>query len=54
MDSEWQANVFASAFLMPPKSIINMTPYEISEHFGTSMQAATIALKTAKKSQVYT
>lgn len=53
-DPEWQANVFASAFLMPPNQICYMTISDVAKKCGTSMQAAEIALKTAKKSQATT
>lgn len=50
-DAEWQANFFASTFLMPPNIICNMTISDISKKCGTSRQAAEIALKNSKKSQ---
>lgn len=49
MDAEWQANVFASSFLMSPKLIRAMTISEIAEKCGTSYSAAEIAYKNSKK-----
>ena len=47
-DTEWQANAFASAFLMPARGIYaleqdlgdTIDPIEIAEHFGASLEAA--------------
>ena len=40
-DSEWQADVFASHFLIDEKLVTpGMTPDEISFTFGVSLQAA--------------
>lgn len=44
-DPEWQANTFASEFLMPHDMIQGMTPEEVSRACGTSREAARIALK---------
>lgn len=44
-DPEWQANVFASAFLMPKNLIRGMTPEQVSRACKTSLQSAMIALK---------
>lgn len=49
---EWQANVFASELLMPSDLIGNMEVEEIVEKFQVSKQAAVIALKNAKKSNI--
>ena len=49
MDAEWQANVFASAFLAPARLVRGMTPSEISDKCGISMQAAEISLKNSKR-----
>lgn len=46
---EWQANTFASFFLMPQHLIRGMSPKEIAKKFGTSYQAATIALESRKR-----
>lgn len=48
-DAEWQANVFASAFLMPPDKISKMTISEIADKCGTSRKASEIAYKNSKK-----
>ena len=48
-DAEWQANVFASAFLMPPDKISKMTVSEIADKCGTSRKASEIAYKNSKK-----
>lgn len=42
---EWQANTFASYFMMPRRLIVGMTAEEVSKYCGTSLQAAQIALK---------
>lgn len=44
-DPEWQANTFASYFMMPRHLIAGMSAKEVSECCGTSLQAAAIALK---------
>ncbi len=44
-DPEWQANVFAAAFLMPKRLIKGMTPLQIAQSCKTSLQSAEIALK---------
>ena len=46
-DPEWQANVFASSFLMPKDLIRGMSASEISTYCKTSLQSAEIALKYA-------
>lgn len=48
-NSEWQANTFASALLMPDHIIKNLTPPAISDLCGTSLSAANIAYKQKKK-----
>lgn len=53
-DPEWQANTFASKMLMPDHLIYTLTPSEISKEFGTSYQAAEIALYKAKKAKLAT
>ena len=53
-DPEWQANTFASKLLMPDHLIYTLTPSEISKEFGTSYQAAEIALYKAKKAKLTT
>lgn len=53
-DPEWQANTFASKLLMPDHLIYGLTPSEVSRNFGTSYQAAEIALKKAKKAKLAT
>ena len=47
-DPEWQANVFASSFLMPKHLIRNMSASEIATACKTSLQSAEIALKYIK------
>ena len=42
---EWQANAFASEFLMPHDKIQGMSVDEVMKRCGTSKQAAEIALK---------
>lgn len=49
LDPEWQANTFASAILMPKRLISGLTANEISIKCSTSLQAAEIAYKKAKK-----
>lgn len=44
-DPEWQANTFASEFLIPHDLVKGMTPEEVSVKCGTSLEAARIALK---------
>lgn len=46
---EWQADVFAGAFLMPRYLIENMTKEEIVKKCGVSEAAATFNLKLAKE-----
>ena len=42
VSSEWQANVFAADFLMPPHLLNKiMSPQDISKIFGVSLKAAT-------------
>lgn len=40
--SEWQANAFAGALLMPACRIVNMQPDEVAEVYGVSMSAARV------------
>ncbi len=47
-DPEWQANVFASSFLMPKDLIRGMSANEIVTSCKTSLQSAEIALKYIK------
>ena len=44
-NSEWQANTFASALLMPDHIIKDMQPNQIAKICGTSLSAADIAYK---------
>lgn len=44
-DPEWQANVFAAAFLMPKSLIKGLTSVQVSQYCKTSLQSAEIALK---------
>lgn len=44
-DPEWQANTFASEFLMPHDKIQGMSVEDVMKQCGTSRQAAEIALK---------
>ncbi len=44
-DPEWQANVFASAFLMSRKMIRGMAPEDVAFQCKTSLQSAAIALQ---------
>lgn len=46
---EWQANVFASAILMPPKLIRGMTADEVARKCKTSFTSAKIALENIAK-----
>lgn len=46
---EWQANVFAGAFLISPKLTQGMTASQIAQECGVSYEAASIAVKTNKK-----
>nr|WP_300187100.1 ImmA/IrrE family metallo-endopeptidase [uncultured Agathobaculum sp.] len=48
-NSEWQANTFASALLMPDHIIKDMWPNQIARICGTSLRAAEIAYKQKKK-----
>ena len=50
-DSEWQADTFASAFLMDARFINLQTDsaYEISIRFGTSFEAANVRLDKLKR-----
>lgn len=52
-DPEWQANVFASAFMMDKKLIRGMTPKEVASKCGTSIKSAEIALEYSKRDQLY-
>lgn len=47
--SEWQANTFAAALLMPMHIICDMRPEEIAKACGTSLSAASIAYTQKKK-----
>ena len=52
VDSEWQADTFASAFLAPPYLIdIHKSADQIASEFGLSIQAAKIALEKTKKAR---
>lgn len=51
-DPEWQANVFASAFLINRDLMQGMSVPAVSKYFGVSHQAAEIAVKTAKRAKV--
>lgn len=44
-DPEWQANTFASEFLIPHDMVQGMTPQAVAKKCGTSYEAARIALK---------
>jgi len=45
-DSEWQANTFASAFLIDESQLIStMHPHEVAEQYGVSIAAASVRLK---------
>ena len=56
LDTEWQANAFAGAFLMPARGISvleqefddALSPVEIAEHFRVSTEAATYRLESYK------
>lgn len=50
-DPEWQADVFASAFLIGRHLIYGMHPKTVSTYFGVSKQAAEIAVTTAKRAR---
>lgn len=53
-DTEWQANAFASALLMPARGLLaleqkhsdGLCPAEIADHFQVSVQAAAYRLQT--------
>ena len=47
-DAEWQANTFASYFLMPTHIICGKTAKEVANICGTSLQASEIALNRKK------
>lgn len=49
---EWQANTFASEFLIPYCMVQGMTPQEVSKACGTSLEASRIALKQQKSRTV--
>lgn len=51
-DPEWQANVFASAFLINRDLMQGMSVPAVSKYFGVSHQAAEIAVKTAKRAKL--
>lgn len=45
-DSEWQANTFAGALLIPKEAVSRgETPHSVSERFGVSLDAASVTLK---------
>ncbi len=44
-DSEWQADAFAGEFLCPCQAIKGMTPEEVANKFGVSLQAAKTQIK---------
>lgn len=53
MDTEWQANAFSSALLMPASGISklrerhgSLTPLMIAEHFGVSSESASYRLQS--------
>ena len=48
-NSEWQANTFAPALLMPDHIIKDLRPDQIAKSCGTSLSAAGIAYKQKKK-----
>lgn len=50
-DPEWQANVFASAFLINRDLMQGMSVPAVSKYFGVSHQAAEIAVRTAKRAK---
>ena len=47
--SEWQANAFAGALLMPAHEILNLSPGEIRDKYEVSKAAAETQLKAIKK-----
>lgn len=51
-DPEWQANTFASEFLIPYDMVQGMTAQEVSKACGTSLEASQIALKQQKSRTV--
>lgn len=51
-DPEWQANVFASAFLINRDLMQGMSAPTVSKYFGVSRQAAEIAVETAKRAKL--
>ena len=61
LDTEWQANAFASALLMPARGLLaleqkydDLSPVMVAEHFRVSAQAASYRLDryNAKKQQL--
>lgn len=48
-NSEWQANTFASAIMMPDHIISGLEPEEIAHFCGASISAAEIAYKQKKR-----
>jgi hypothetical protein len=55
-DTEWQANAFASALLMPARGLLaleekygSLSPFDIVEHFGVSAEAASYRLDMYSK-----
>lgn len=56
-DPEWQANTFASEFLMPYEECLKLTPEEISQRYNVSMACAVtrkdkVMRETYKKSKI--
>ncbi len=50
-DPEWQANTFASEFLMPYESCMNLTPKQIKERFHVTMAAANVRYQKIHRNQ---
>lgn len=51
-NSEWQANTFASSFLMPYCEMMNLKPITVQDvmnHFGVSQSAAEVRWKEIRK-----
>ncbi len=48
-DSEWQADYFASEFLMPTAGCLELTAKQIKEHYGVSYTAARIKFEQLNK-----
>ena len=47
--SEWQANAFGGALLMPADKIIKLTPEQISALYNVTITAANTQLKAVKE-----